>query len=186
MTALVLVLVLLWIGLAVSIVAVLAIVARRADQSATGSQPIGVHNLPVPANDYGLQAKHHRPRSVVIVVMAVVLASYSGRVQAQTVALSPLHVTAPSSCVDVQVEGARSISFDCLNQQLKADAQDQGNAPPTAIAKDAAGNGAPTTVGTFSYTGTSIRMGSNFGKSAFPQRPPAPSFTSALVPAGAR
>lgn len=186
MTALVLVL--LWIGLAASIVAALAIAIRRVDQSATGSQPIGVYNLPIPSNDYGPQAKRHRLRSVVIVVTAVVLASYSGRAQAQTVELSPLHVTAPapSSCVNVQVEGARSISFDCLNQQLKADAQDQGNAPPTTIAKDAAGNGAPTTVGTFSYTGTSIRMGSNFGKSAFPQRPPAPSFTSALVPAGAR
>ena len=101
---------------------------------------------------------------------------------AQTVVLPPLHVEAPSpSCIDVQVEGARSISFDCLNQQLQADAQGQIGVAPIVTAKDVTGTGAPTTVGTFSYTGTSIRMGDAFGKSATPQRPSAPSFTNALV-----
>ncbi len=105
---------------------------------------------------------------------------------AQPVTLRPLHVEASPSCVDVQVEGARSLSFDCLNQQLKADADDKPDAPPTVTARDVIGTGAPTTVGTCSYTGTSIRMGNAFGHSAIPQRPPAPSFTSALVHTGAR
>ncbi len=88
------------------------------------------------------------------------------------------------SCVDVQVEGSRSLSFACLNQALK----DGAGAPaaPVYDVKDAVGDGAPTKVGTFSYAGTSIRMGDSFGKSAIPQRPPAPSFTNALAPAGAK
>lgn len=102
---------------------------------------------------------------------------------AQPLALPPVHVQAPAtaSCVDVQVEGAESLSFDCLNQQLKAAAQDQADNQPAAGARDVTGTGAPTSVGTFSYTATSIRMGDAFGRSATPQRPPTSSFTSALV-----
>jgi hypothetical protein len=121
--------------------------------------------------------------------LLVVLGNFSVTAQpAPALNLPTLKVTAPamSSCVDVQVEGARSLSYDCLNQQLKDDAQQQGGSPPAVAAKDVLGNGAPTTVGTFSYTGTSIRMGNAFGKSAIPQRPPAPSFPNALVPAGAK
>lgn len=103
--------------------------------------------------------------------------------QAQPLELPPVHVQAQpfASCVDVQVEGARSLSFDCLNRQLNDAGQQRTDAAPTANAKDVTGTGAPTTVGTFSYTGTAIRMGNAFGKSATPQRPPAPSFTNALV-----
>jgi hypothetical protein len=96
--------------------------------------------------------------------------------------LPPVQVGAPPSCVDVQVQGERSLSFDCLNAKLKADAEQPTDAPPTVTAKDSAGNGAPNTVGTFSFTATSIRMGNSFGHSAIPQRPPAPSFSNALIP----
>ncbi len=100
----------------------------------------------------------------------------------------PAHAQQPPapSCIDVQVQGARSLSFDCLNQTLKADAQQPGDAPPTVTAKDVTGAGAPTTVGAFSYTGTAIRMGNAFGHSAIPQRPAPPSFTNALLPAGGK
>lgn len=120
-------------------------------------------------------------------VVATVTAAQAQSVP-QPVILPPVKVEAAPSCVDVQVEGARSLSFDCLNQNLKDAAQDHGAAPPAVTAKDVTGSGAPTTVGTFSHTATSIRMGNAFGHSAIPQRPPTPSFTSALVPhiAGAR
>jgi hypothetical protein len=121
------------------------------------------------------------------VVAAITVASVSA--VAEPVTLPPVHVDgATPSCVDVQVQDARSLSFDCLNQNLKDAAQDHGPTAPAVTAKDVTGSGAPTTVGTFSYTATSIRMGNAFGHSATPQRPPAPSFTSALVPhiAGAR
>jgi hypothetical protein len=107
---------------------------------------------------------------------------------AEPITLPPVQVGATPSCVDVQVQDARSLSFDCLNQNLKDAAQDHAPTAPAVTAKDVTGSGAPTTVGTFSYTATSMRMGNAFGHSATPQRPPAPSFTSALVPhiAGAR
>jgi hypothetical protein len=121
------------------------------------------------------------------VTLAAIAAASIG-VAAEPVILPPVKVEATPSCVDVQVEGARSLSFDCLNQELKDAAQDHPDTAPAVSAKDVTGTGAPTQVGTFSYTGTSIRMGNAFGHSATPQRPPAPSFTSALVPhiAGAR
>ena len=120
-------------------------------------------------------------------VFAVLTAMFTSA-RAQTVTLPPVKVEASPSCVDVQVEGAHSLSFECLNQTLKDAAQQQSETAPAVSAKDVTGSGAPTQVGTFSYTGTSIRMGNAFGHSAIPQRPPAPSFTSALVPhiAGAR
>jgi hypothetical protein len=122
-------------------------------------------------------------------IRTVLLVAAASAAQAEPVTLPPVHVdgTTPS-CVDVQVQDARSLSFDCLNQTLKDAAQDHSTTPPAVTAKDVTGSGAPTTVGTFSYTATSIRMGNAFGHSATPQRPPAPSFTSALVPhiAGAR
>jgi len=121
------------------------------------------------------------------VALAATVAASIGAVAAP-ITLPPVKVEASPSCVDVQVEGAHSLSFECLNQSLKDAAQQQSDTAPAVSAKDVTGSGAPTTVGTFSYTATSIRMGNAFGHSAIPQRPPAPSFTSALVPhiAGAR
>jgi hypothetical protein len=119
--------------------------------------------------------------------MGIVQFPAQAQAPAPTIQLPPLHVEAPGdSCVDVQAGGAHSLSFDCLNQELKDAAQEHDAGAPIANAKDVTGTGAPTTVGTFSYTGTSIRMGDAFGKSAIPQRPPAPSFTNALVPSGAK
>jgi hypothetical protein len=179
--------VLIWIAVAVVVMTGFVVAVRRTDDLATPRLQIGVRHLPTSANDLPPTFKLRLlGAAVTFLVLAVVIAP-SGYAQVPVLQLPPLHVEAPSpSCVDVQVEGARSISFDCLNAKLKAEAQQQSDAAPTVTAKDIAGNGAPTTVGTFSYTGTSIRMGNTFGKSAFPQRPPATSFTNALVPTGAR
>jgi len=106
----------------------------------------------------------------------------AGAAYAQPVNLPPVKVEAAAPCVAVQVEGARSLSFDCLNQELKDSAQTRQDTAPAVTAKDVTGTGAPTAVGTFSFTATSIRMGNAFGHSAIPQRPPTPSFTSAFMP----
>ena len=55
---------------------------------------------------------------------------------AEPITLPPVHVdgTTPS-CVDVQVQDARSLSFDCLNQNLKDAAQDHGATPPAVTAR---------------------------------------------------
>lgn len=80
--------------------------------------------------------------------------------------------------------GARSLSLDCLNAELKADAGSVDPHAPVVSAKDAAGTGAPNQVGVFSFTATSVRMGNGFGHAVTPQRPPQPSFTNALLPGG--
>ncbi|HEY4079017.1 MAG TPA: hypothetical protein VGM26_18955 [Rhizomicrobium sp.] len=121
------------------------------------------------------------------IVMAIPAAAFAQSKHAPSVQLPPLQVeAAPESCVDVQVEGARSLSYDCLNKNLKDAAGSAETGPHPFDALEAAGNGAPTAVGTFSYTGTSIRMGNAFGKSAIPQRPQPPSFTNALITPGAK
>lgn len=86
-----------------------------------------------------------------------------------------------SSCSAEQTDGSRALSFDCLNAQL---AEGDLLHVPDLKAVDAAGRGNPERLGTFSYTATQIRMGGNFGKSAKPERPPAPTYTNALLPGG--
>lgn len=134
-------------------------------------------------NDNERSFEQRRLPAILFVLVATGLAVGIGHLKAQPLELPTLRVQgeAHPSCVDVQLEGARSLSYDCLNQELKQASQERTDSAPTANAATVVGAGAPTTVGTFSYTGTSVRMGSAFGKSATPQRPPAPSFTSALV-----
>jgi hypothetical protein len=64
--------------------------------------------------------------------------------------------------------------YACLNAQLAAAARGAQPAPANPASADLLGAGAPDRVGTFSFTGLSQQLGSNFGKSAFPQRPPPP------------
>jgi hypothetical protein len=154
--------------------------------TAPSARPYAVLHEPQ-RKDGGRQTSKHKGRALVTFAVLAMISGTSSA-HAQTVNLPPLKVEAAPlpSCVDVQVQGARSISYDCLNQQLKDDAGTADVGPHPFDVKDAAGNGAPTTVGTFSYTGTSIRMGNAFSHSAIPQRPPAPSFSNALVPTGAK
>jgi hypothetical protein len=101
-------------------------------------------------------------------------------------AITPAHaqetrMTGAQSCIEVDVEGTRSLSFDCLNASLQAAALSAP--PPTHVydVYDAVGSGAPTQVGTFSFTATAIQMGNAFGHSAFPQRPAAPVYSNPIV-----
>lgn len=86
-----------------------------------------------------------------------------------------------SCCSSDDAEGGRRLSFDCLNAELKESSAEKA---PDFKAVDAAGRGNPEKLGTFSYTATQIRMGKNFGKSIYPERPPAPSLTNAFFHGG--
>ncbi len=76
---------------------------------------------------------------------------------------------AKPSCIDVEIGSAQS--YACLNQQLGAIAQEAGKsgndlAPPTAAT-------APeNTTGAFNETSLHDRLGTNFGHSVTPPRPP--------------
>lgn len=72
-------------------------------------------------------------------------------------------------CVDAEVNGERALSYDCLNQKLTpASSVQAGSAPGTAESLVKAPSNKS---GTFNYSGESIRFGSNWQKSATPQRP---------------
>ena len=68
------------------------------------------------------------------------------------------------SCVDVQAGSARS--YACINQQLRARAQ-QGRPLPDASTTTA--SAAPNRTGTFNQAATREFLGSSFGHSAVPQ-----------------
>jgi hypothetical protein len=89
------------------------------------------------------------------------------------------HATAQPShdtCVDVQVGSAQS--YECINQKLAATAHQAHNAGAQApYSANSPGN----VTGQFNESATRNRLGTNFGKSVTPERPPAvytPPFTA--------
>ncbi|WP_376691054.1 hypothetical protein [Burkholderia stagnalis] len=75
-------------------------------------------------------------------------------------------------CVDAEVDGRRALSYDCLSAQLKP------KGTPQAGASQASTEGlakAPSNrLGTFNLSAERNRFGTNWGKSATPQRPAPP------------
>lgn len=78
------------------------------------------------------------------------------------------------SCIEVEVDGQRSPpSFGCLTHKLAPRAQagaSAGTAPP--LASEAIVLRPSNQLGLFNRAATGHRMGNQFGRSAFPQRPP--------------
>lgn len=74
-----------------------------------------------------------------------------------------------SSCVDITVNDQPALSYACLNQQLIASAEVVPGPQPQldAVARAPSNQQA----GQFNLSALSIRMGSNLGKSVYPQRP---------------
>ncbi|WP_196484004.1 hypothetical protein [Burkholderia territorii] len=76
-------------------------------------------------------------------------------------------------CVDAEVDGKRALSYDCLSRQLKptADAQPGGASQTDSerLSKQPSNR-----LGTFNLSTERNRFGSNWGRSATPQRPDAP------------
>jgi len=75
-------------------------------------------------------------------------------------------------CVDAEVNGQRALSYDCLATQLQPQpATDRGASQSAA---EAAAKQPSNRVGTFNLSTEQNRFGSNWGKSATPQRPAPP------------
>jgi len=86
-------------------------------------------------------------------------------------------------CVDVQVGNERLPDYDCINRQLRIQAEHAHTiaplaAPPVDIQSS-------VTVGTANTAAAQQMLGNAFGKSAQPQRPAPPAFVPALPHAGA-
>lgn len=90
-----------------------------------------------------------------------------------------------TSCIEVEVDGQRAPpSFDCLTHQLAPKAQagaSAGTAPP--LASEAIVLRPSNQLGLFNRAATGHRMGDQFGRSAFPQRPPGAAGARPPIPA---
>ncbi|MGH8780537.1 hypothetical protein [Paraburkholderia sp.] len=96
---------------------------------------------------------------------------------------SAQHASAPSAkppvCVDVEVDGEHTLSYDCLSRQLSPTASPDSTVPGgTSVDKKSAAEALATQpsnrVGTFNLSTERNRFGSNWGKSVQPQRPAPP------------
>lgn len=96
-----------------------------------------------------------------------------------TEATSPPADTSPA-CVSVVVNGQPALSYDCLSQQMQPKAGSTPGAP--GMGSEAIIQKGPNAMGLVNPATTSNRMGSSFGTSAYPQRPPRPSTPSPFAP----
>lgn len=87
----------------------------------------------------------------------------------------------PDACDPAAARAA--IDYACLNGALKSAATAAQPTPPAVDATTAQAT-TPSRVGTFSHAATAQRMGKNFGHSAQPYRPPAPTYTNPVRGAG--
>jgi len=88
-------------------------------------------------------------------------------------ALADQTAAAPSSCIDIAVEGSWIGHLDCLNADLRKLAKDRQDSVAAMYGAIAAGHDvAPAELGMFNQYAVQERLGQNFGKSAYPQRPP--------------
>ena len=98
-------------------------------------------------------------------------------------ALAPAGAAEPGrSCVTVQDAGASSTDFNCLNAELAAVVDDQAarNASLQLVVDAAAPASAPA-MGLYNQAATRERLGSSFGHSVIPQRPPQV-YSNPLIP----
>ncbi|WP_432240997.1 hypothetical protein [Herbaspirillum robiniae] len=79
-----------------------------------------------------------------------------------------------SACVDVEVNGVRSRSYDCLTEKLKPKAALQA-ARTGGLNSEQIVNQPSNQLGLFNRAAMANRMGNTFGTSVYPQRPPASS-----------
>ncbi|MFC7286797.1 hypothetical protein ACFQPC_01995 [Herminiimonas glaciei] len=80
--------------------------------------------------------------------------------------------TGTAACVEVEVDGVRTPSYNCLSQKLQPKATPNSTIPPQ-MGSEAIVQRPSNQLGLFNRAATSNRMGNTFGTSVYPQRPPA-------------
>ncbi|VVE71770.1 hypothetical protein PAN31117_04170 [Pandoraea anapnoica] len=138
------------------------------------------------STDVGGQMKN-RMGKLAVTITATVLLNAVSQLAAAADDAPRVGSAAPASragCVDVEVNGQRSPSYDCLTNQLQpASAPGSGRAPGLE-SEDIANKPGNQIGGQFNWSATSQRMGNSFGNSATPQRPPAPPPSAPIVTPG--
>lgn len=114
-----------------------------------------------------------------VVALMLGMAAHAGAADgasgASGVSAAPSAPPSRAGCVDVEVNGQRSPSYDCLTHQLQpASSPLAGGRAPGLESEDIANKPSNQIGGQFNWSGTSQRMGNAFGNSATPQRPSPP------------
>jgi hypothetical protein len=128
--------------------------------------------------------KGNRMRALPIFCLLTLLGGFQGfAVAAEELSAAAQPAQAGTdACIDVEVNGQRSQSFECLTQKLKpAPSPQAGNPANVTMSSEEIAHRPSNQIGLFNYSATSHRMGNNFGVSVFPQRP-APQVPSTYVP----
>ena len=87
---------------------------------------------------------------------------------------------APPACIDVEVNGQRVPSYECMSARLAPTAD--RTAPPAAqLASERTATRPSNEIGLFNQAATHQRMGNTFGSSVHPQRPSTPPPVSPVV-----
>lgn len=86
----------------------------------------------------------------------------------------------PPACIDVEVNGQRVPSYECMGARL-APAADRPAPPTGQLASERTATRPSNEIGLFNQAATHQRMGNTFGSSVHPQRPPTPPPVSPVV-----
>ena len=117
--------------------------------------------------------QHCLRRTTAIAILASACLSAAGQAATNDGAEIGAEARESSSraCVEVEVDGYRSISYDCLAEQMAPPKQRPDVQTPT-LAAEATARRAPNQLGLFNQAAFGNRMGANAGRSVYPQRPP--------------
>lgn len=85
------------------------------------------------------------------------------------------------SCISVEVNGSRSPSYDCLSRMMTPPDDAASHSLPQFDSAEVINRGG-NQLGLFNRAATQIRMGSNFGHSVYPNKPPRTPPPNPLVP----
>jgi len=75
------------------------------------------------------------------------------------------------ACIDVEVNGQRTLSIQCLNEQLRPRGTADRLQTAPSLASERVGAMSSNQLGLYNRAALINRMGSNFGRSAHPYRP---------------
>ena len=97
---------------------------------------------------------------------------------------APMTSAWAAPCVQVEVDGERAPSYDCLTEKLKPARGGPAAKGETAMSSESTVQRPSNQLGLYNHAATSHRMGNTFGTSVYPQRPaPAPP-AAPVVPRG--
>lgn len=116
--------------------------------------------------------------------MRAIAIFFAGLAFANGLQAQPATPAPDTACFDVEVNGQRApASFECLSHKLTPprQARPAGDGPQAPLASEAIAHRPSNQLGLFNRAATGHRMGNQFGRSVFPQRPDEGPFAAPIV-----